>query len=139
MKTIILPIDPKDIPTAQQKGVCFRGGKPRFYEKSKVRDARQLLQIYFEELVQERIVHDAYELHVTYVYKLDKTPKRLLGKAKTTRPDLDNLDKLLRDAITDSKVAWKDDNQVTFASSKKRHAKKDEEAHIEVGIGADDD
>lgn len=62
---------------------------------------------------------DPLGLEVLYVFKRPKSYKKSSHREwKTTKPDKDNLDKLLMDAITKSGL-WNDDNQVVQTSSKK--------------------
>lgn len=51
---------------------------------------------------------------------------------KTTKPDRDNLDKLLMDSLTG--VLWQDDNQVCAGSIDKWHAAGDEAPHVLVVV-----
>lgn len=51
---------------------------------------------------------------------------------KTTKPDRDNLDKLVMDALTG--VVWGDDNQVCSGSIDKWHASAEEAPHVLVRI-----
>jgi Holliday junction resolvase RusA-like endonuclease len=41
------------------------------------------------------------------------------GDTVVVKPDLDNLEKLLKDAITDSGIVWHDDSQVTAHNTQK--------------------
>src|SRR5690606_5282903 len=66
-------------------------------------------------------------------------PKYLIWKTKpmprlwhTAKPDLDNLEKALKDALTG--LAWRDDCQVCDKISRKRVAAGDEQPHVFVSI-----
>ena len=53
---------------------------------------------------------------------------------KTTKPDLDNIEKLLKDALNG--VAWVDDAQIAKVAKLKRYIEDGEEARIVVTIKA---
>lgn len=52
----------------------------------------------------------------------------------TKKPDLDNLEKSLKDAL--SRIVWHDDSQVAQVSKAKYYAAGDEQPHVEVCIEA---
>lgn len=136
---VMLPIDPAAMPSAQHKGI---GPDGRVYTKSAVRRMRWIIVNSVRAMVPRKVAAAAWELpkdqpwHVAivYTYRLAGTPKRLQGKPKTTRPDVDNLTKLVLDALTSAGVAWKDDAQVAELLTSKRHADRGEEANIYVEI-----
>lgn len=134
---VMLPIDPAAMPSAQHKGI---GPDGRVYTKTAVRRMRWIIVNCVRSMVPRKVAAAAWELpkdqpwHVAivYTYRLAGTPKRLQGKPKTTRPDVDNLTKLVLDALTSAGVAWKDDAQVAELLLSKRHADRGEEANIYV-------
>lgn len=135
---LYLPLDPADIPSAQQKGAMVRNGRIMFFEKSKVKQARQLITSTLLNLAgDQRCEHSAYCATILYVFRPKTLTKKMMGKPKTTRPDLDNLSKIVLDAITDSHIAWSDDNQVSTLVLGQRWAKKDEEAFVYILIKED--
>lgn len=74
---------------------------------------------------------------VTFVHK---RPQRLQKKSspesrilKTTRPDLDNLVKMVLDILTNSGM-WNDDNQVTSLVCEDYFCGKNEEPHTQFSI-----
>ena len=145
---LTLPIDPATLPTAQQKGVTRAG---LVYTKARVRQAkrllvealreeaacaRDLLEMEYGTLAVRRY-HSAREgapwsVAIEYVYSLKTAPKRMGGLPKATRPDLDNLTKLVLDALTESGVAFADDGQVAILQVRKRHARAGEDAHVRL-------
>lgn len=147
-----LDIDPTSLPTAQQKGVTRDG---RVYTKAKVARAKLRLTEAIREAVQRLRPTDGgnpfevgsllastrgHGLHwsvaIEFVYALKGTPKRLGGFPKPTRPDLDNLTKLVLDAMTASFCFFADDGQVVSLATLKRHAHASpapaEPAHITI-------
>ena len=95
--------------THQQKGVRVVGGKPVFYEKANVKAARfQLAQAIWPHRP-EQPLEGAIDLSVVWKFPCgDSHPD---GAYRITRPDTDNLQKLLKDVMTDLGF-WKDDAQV---------------------------
>lgn len=135
---IFLPLDPQGLPTAQQKGAMFKGGHIVFYEKSKVKSARNaIVGLLLANFDGEVVEHDAYSVTILYVYRPASIRKRDYGQPKITRPDVDNLTKLVLDAISDSHIAWKDDGQVSTLILRKRYAHADEEPYIYILIEQD--
>lgn len=143
--TLTLPIDPASLPTAQQKGVTRDG---RVYTKAKVLKAhRRLVWLLREAFFGERCVHTVAEFDaarpgacvpwhctIVFVYPTGRRPHRFEGKHKATRPDVDNVAKLVLDAITDACVAWVDDGQVASLYLCKRFSGDDEPPHIEIQL-----
>lgn len=135
---LYLPIDPADIPSAQHKGAIVRNGRVMFFEKTNVKNARKIITSSLIDLAgDQRCEHSAYCATILYVFKPKSLTKKMMGKPKTTRPDLDNITKLMLDAITDSHVAWGDDSHVSTLVLSQRWAKEDEEAYIYIRIEAD--
>ena len=102
--------------TAQQKGAFVMNGKVRFFEKAKVRSAREILFSALEPYQPAEPLANAVSLTVKYCFPYRKTEKKATIKnslqvAHTVRPDLDNLEKLLLDVMT-SLQFWKDDSQI---------------------------
>lgn len=133
-----MPLDPQGLPTAQQKGAIYRNGRIMFYEKSKVKSARaEIVHLLLEKFAMHTLDFDAYNVTMVYVYRPASIRKKDFGRPKTTRPDVDNLTKLILDAISDSHIAWKDDGQVSTLLLRKRYADCDEEPYIYIRIEED--
>lgn len=138
---IELKVDPATLPTAQQKGVTRDG---RVYTKTKVARAKQRLVaelrlaaarhcgVSFNGLLEDVRDGVPWSVAIEFVYALKSTPKRNFGLPKATRPDLDNLTKLVLDALTESGVAFADDGQVAILQVRKRHARAGEDAHVRL-------
>ena len=135
---IFLPIDPADIPSAQHKGATGRRGRVIIYTKHEIKGFRKYLK---EAIITssngETLVAPAYCLGIEYVWRTASMKKSEYGQPRTKRPDLDNLTKLLQDAITDSQIAWQDDSAVSTTIQRKRWANVDEEAHVHIIITED--
>lgn len=105
MIKFFLPIIPPTV-THQQKKIGVAHGKPYTYEPAKLKDARQKLTSYLAKYAPEQPYEGAIRLLVKWCFPV--TGKHQNGEYKTTKPDTDNLQKLLKDVMTDLKF-WKDD------------------------------
>lgn len=115
---MILNIDPPTC-TAQEHKVALINGKPRFYEPKRLKQAKKLLTEEIEKQAPGNPLQGALKLSVTWNFRA-KTHKP--GTWKTSRPDTDNLDKMLKDVLTACGV-WSDDAQVVWEVIKKRWEK----------------
>ena len=106
-----MPMIPPTI-THQQHKVAVRNGKPVIYEPQELRNARMLL---LENLRRRRpqpcmrVEKGPVELLVKWCFPV--TGSHSDGEYRTSRPDTDNLQKLLKDCMT-SAGFWRDDAQV---------------------------
>lgn len=92
--------------THQQKQVHVVNGKPIFYEPADLKAARQKLNGYLSHNVPEEVIAGPVRLTVKWLFPV--TGKHFNGEWKYTKPDTDNLQKLLKDCMTECKF-WKDD------------------------------
>ena len=99
------------VPTAthQEKQVRVVRGKPQFYEPDGLRAARQKLEAHLSRFAPEKPLRGPVQLLVKWCFPI--TGKHQDGEWKTTKPDTDNLQKLLKDCMTKLGY-WKDDAQV---------------------------
>lgn len=102
--------------TAQEKKVTFRNGRPIFYEPEKLKDAREKLTAY---LWKERPDNPLMGPVILKVMWLFPNGKHQDGEWKYTKPDTDNLQKLLKDCMTTCEF-WNDDAQVCVEHVEKR-------------------
>ena len=103
-----MPMDPPTI-TQQEHKVTVMNGRPYFYEPQELKAAKQKL---LSSLVPNRPpapLDGPIELVVTWCFPTDR--EELNGQYRITKPDTDNLDKMLKDCMT-SAGFWKDDAQV---------------------------
>ena len=103
-----MAMDPPTV-TAQEHKVMVRNGKPVFFDPPELKAARQ-------KLVDNLALHrpgqpldGPLELVATWCFPTEV--KKQYGTYKVTKPDTDNLDKMLKDCMT-SAGFWKDDAQV---------------------------
>lgn len=95
--------------THQQKAVRVVGGRPQFYEPPAVLDARQKLSAHLSKHRPECPISGAIRLGVKWCFPRHGSHRD--GEYRTTKPDTDNLQKLLKDVMTDLEY-WHDDAQV---------------------------
>lgn len=93
--------------TAQEKQYAVRNGRVIVYETAKAKAAKQLLRLVLAPYTPRNPLTGAVALYVTWRFPY-KGKAHFDGEYKTTRPDTDNLDKALKDVMTDLGY-WKDD------------------------------
>lgn len=93
--------------TAQQKGYSRKTGK--YYKPAELKDAEQKYMVYANEARPVRPMEGAVQLVVSFWFTAKNGHKN--GEPKTSRPDTDNMVKLLKDVLTRCGF-WKDDAQV---------------------------
>ena len=97
--------------THQEKKVRVVKGKPIFYEPSELKAARAKLMSYLAKYKPVETLEGALQLCCKWCFPLDKGKRHRDGEYKTSKPDTDNLQKLLKDCMTDLGF-WVDDAQV---------------------------
>lgn len=112
----------KNVPTVthQQKKVVVQNGKPVFYEPAELKAARAKLMAHLGQHVPENKYINSVRLMVKWCFPI--TGKHTDGEYKYTKPDTDNLQKLLKDCMTDCGY-WKDDALVVSEIIEKFWAK----------------
>ena len=123
---ITLTFDKLPTVTAQQKGVCIVHGHPVFFEKKEVRDARASFAEKLAPFAPAEPIEGAVRLFVEWFF-YSKSHKA--NTWRTTRPDTDNLQKLLKDTMTECGF-WVDDSQVCWETVRKRWASKGGDALV---------
>lgn len=108
MMEFFMPMQPPTV-THQEKKVHVVKGKPVMYEPPQLRAARAKLTAHLAQHKPVQPMTGALRLVVKWCYPCGE--KHAPGTYKTTRPDTDNLQKLLKDCMTDVGF-WMDDAQV---------------------------
>ena len=92
------------------------GGKPQFYEPSNLKAARATFTRLLKRNRPDAPLRGAVRLLARWQFPHGKSHKD--GEWKSTRPDTDNLQKLLKDCMTDAGF-WKNDAQVASETCEK--------------------
>jgi len=100
-----LPMIPPTV-THQTQAVRVVRGKPVFYEPPALRDARAKLEAHLAKHAPPEPYTSAVRMMVKWCFPV--AGRHLNGEYKATRPDTDNLQKLLKDVMTGLRF-WKDD------------------------------
>jgi len=101
--------------THQTKQVAVMNGKPVFYEPAELKAVRAKLTAHLGEHVPEQQYTKAIRLTTKWCFPRGKHKD---GEYKTTKPDTDNMIKLLKDVMT-SLGFWKDDVLVSSEITEK--------------------
>jgi Holliday junction resolvase len=107
--------------THQEKDVTVKHGKPIFYEPTELKEVRSKLQAHLGQHVPVEKYTGAVRLITKWCFPV--TGKHENGEYKTTRPDTDNLQKMLKDVMT-SLGFWTDDALVASEITEKFWAEK---------------
>ena len=105
---IFLLLNPPTV-TAQMNKVTCVNGKPIFYKTDKLKQERKILLKHLKPFKPVRPLEGPIELKVIWKFPKGKTHKH--NEWRATRPDTDNLQKMLKDCMTEVGY-WKDDAQV---------------------------
>lgn len=114
MISFFVPMQPPTI-THQQKKVSVVKGKPVFYEPPELADARNKLAAHLAQHVPEKKFTGPLQLITKWCYPKGSHKN---GEYKTTKPDTDNMIKLLKDVMT-SLGYWRDDALVASEITEK--------------------
>ena len=107
--------------THQEKQVRIVHGKPLFYDPAPVKDAKNLLIAHLYPHKPEKPFKGAVALSTVWLFPRGTAHKN--GEWRITKPDTDNLQKLLKDCMTRTGF-WKDDSQVCVEMISKRWARR---------------
>lgn len=91
--------------TYQEKQVRAVNGKPMFYEPQELKAARSKLEAYLAQHKPDQKYRGPVELVATWCFPRGSHKD---GEYRITKPDTDNLQKLLKDCMTEVGF-WKDD------------------------------
>lgn len=94
--------------THQEKQVAVIKGRPVFYDPPEVKDARSKLTAYLAKHKPGSRIESGCRLTVKWCFPRGR---HKAGEYRITKPDTDNLQKLLKDCMTTCGF-WRDDAQV---------------------------
>ncbi len=102
--------------TDQEHKVSVVKGKPVFYKPPELKEARSKLIAHLAE--HTSLVPMSGPLRLTVKWLFPKGAKHKDGEYKATKPDTDNLQKMLKDCMTECHF-WVDDAQVASEITEK--------------------
>ncbi len=105
MTEFFMPMIPPTV-TAQEHQVRVVKGKPIFYDPPELKDAKAKLTTYLSRSVPAKTYESGVRLITKWIFPKGKDHQD--GEYKITKPDTDNLQKMLKDCMTKLKY-WKDD------------------------------
>lgn len=115
--------------TAQMKQVRVVDGKPMFYDPPRVKEARRSLSALLSHHCPSIPLAGPVSLRVLWLFPKGKTHRN--GEWRITKPDTDNLQKMLKDCMT--RVGfWNDDAQVVREIVEKRWSDEPVGIYIEL-------
>lgn len=127
MTEFFIPMIPPTV-THQEKKIGVRNGKPYVYEPGELKDAREKLEAHFYRFRPDEPYRTGVRLVVKWLFPRGNHRD---GEYRITKPDTDNLQKLLKDVMTELRF-WTDDALVASEVSEKFWA---ERPGIYVWIG----
>ena len=101
--------------TAQMHKVMVKNGKPVFYDPPKVTNAKTKLMAHLSEHKPQTPYREGVRLIVKWLFPKGRHKN---GEYRTTKPDTDNLQKLLKDCMTKCGY-WMDDALVASEITEK--------------------
>lgn len=107
-----IPMIPPTV-THQEKKVAVRNGKPVFYEPAELKAARAKLAASVAAYAPDQKLDGPLQLITKWIWPGDGP-----ARYKTTKPDTDNMIKLLKDCMTAAGF-WNDDAQVASEVTEK--------------------
>lgn len=113
---IFLLMNPPTV-TAQERKVAVVKNRPIFYKPERVKAAEAKIKTHLRPFKPKTPFEGALELSVVWLFPKGKSHKH--NEWRVTRPDTDNLQKMLKDCMTELGF-WKDDAQVVKETCAKR-------------------
>ncbi|MDD2259442.1 MAG: RusA family crossover junction endodeoxyribonuclease [Bacilli bacterium] len=127
---IFLIIDPPTI-TAQQNKVTIINGRPIFYKPEKLMQARRTIIKHLKPFKPDKPMEGPISLNV--IWRFPKGKKNKHFEWRVTKPDTDNLEKMLKDCMTEVGF-WIDDAQVVLEHVEKVWSDEPTGIIIEINI-----
>ena len=108
MLRFFLNMDPPTVTQQEHRVGVSKNGKPYVYEDARLADAREKLTAYLSQHRPDTPMDGPVALSCVWFFHSDTHHD---GEWKTSKPDTDNLQKMLKDCMT-SLGFWNDDAQV---------------------------
>lgn len=117
--SFFIPMEHVPTVTDQEHKIAVINGRPQIYKPPELKDAKAMFLNVLAPHAPATPLRGAVEFVVKWCFPLQGHRD---GDWKTTKPDTDNLQKLLKDCMTKTKY-WTDDAQVASELSQKFHSK----------------
>lgn len=127
MMNFFIAMNPPTV-TAQEHKVKVVKGKPLFYDTPELKEARALLMGHLSGNRPTAQMLGALSLRTLWLFPKGRHKN---GEWRVTKPDTDNLQKLLKDCMTKCGF-WKDDAQVVRETVEKRWSDEPCGIYIEI-------
>ena len=117
MIEFFMPMSPPTTTAQQHRVAQGKGGRKVFYDSPELASARAKLEAHLGQHVPEQPMNGALMLMTKWIFPI--TGKHQDGEWRITRPDTDNLTKMLKDCMTRLRY-WRDDALVAVECIEKR-------------------
>lgn len=118
---IFLHMQPPRITQQMHRVGISKSGKPYVYEQAELKEARSQLRAALSKHRPAEPINGPVRLYTIWCFDRAKAKKHKDGEWKITKPDTDNLIKMLKDVMTDLGW-WNDDAQVAAEQTEKHWA-----------------
>lgn len=105
---IFLLLNPPTV-TAQERQVAIVRNRPVFYQPEKLKEAKRTLRMHLMPFKPDEPLAGPVSLNVSWRFPKGKSHRH--NEWRVTKPDTDNLEKMLKDVMTEVGF-WEDDAQV---------------------------
>lgn len=129
MMSFYLKMKPPTI-TAQEHKVGVKNGKPYLYDPPELKEAKSMIMAHLNKYKRFEPYDEPVILFVIWLFQSDRHKN---GEWKATKPDTDNLQKLLKDCMTQTGF-WKDDALVVRETVEKRWVDMKHAPGIQISI-----
>lgn len=113
-----MPMNPPTV-TYQQHKISTKSGKPVFYDTPEIKSAKLKLRDNLAAHIPDKPFESGVRFMVKWLFPISGNHNN--GEYKISKPDTDNLQKMLKDIMTDLKF-WKDDALVASEIVEKFYA-----------------
>jgi len=128
---IFLSMNPPTV-TAQERKVAVVHGKPAVYKPENVKRAKREITKHLRPFIPKEPMEGAVALKAVWYFPKGKSHKA--DEWRVTKPDTDNLEKMLKDCMTELGF-WNDDSQVVRETVEKVWTEEDKSGiDIEVNM-----
>lgn len=127
--TMYFTIKGRPVPQGRPRARAM-GKHATVYEDKKSKDAKANIVAHLHEMAHASRQSEPFfdrgvplEVNIEFYFEIPKSRKKstVAGDAHLIKPDIDNLAKLVLDAVTKAGTVWYDDNQISYLNLTKRY------------------